>query len=207
MVERSRRGKRKHKQPSLLGSHARSWIWGRNLVRDTLAVGRWPILELYLSESLPPDQLAEACARGQTLGIPLQIVPREVVDRLGQTSEHQGYLAKVGAFPYATAADLLDCPPAHPLFLILDAIQDPYNFGAMLRSAAAFSVTGVFIGTERQVAVTSMVARSSAGVINRVPIAQVADLVSLTKTLNERGIPLIGASEKATETLTDCDFL
>lgn len=206
MVERARRGKKKHRQQKLLGSHARCWIWGRNLVRETLIVGRWPIVELHLAEGLPDDQLEEARAMATHLGARVRIAGRDVLDRLGHTSEHQGYLAKMGPFPYTTADDLLAGAPRRPLYLVLDAIQDPYNFGAMLRSAGAFAVDGVFVGTVHQAPVSSMVARSSAGVVNRVAIAQVDDLVGLAQTLQDRKVSLVGASEKADLSLTACDF-
>jgi 23S rRNA (guanosine2251-2'-O)-methyltransferase len=207
MVERSRRGKRKHRQSAkLLGSHARSWIWGRHLVRETLIAGRWPIVELHLADSLPESQVDEARQLAQQLHIPVQIVDRDTLARLGQTSEHQGYLARMGPFPYAPAEDLINACTLPALFLVLDAIQDPFNFGAMLRSAAAFGLGGVFIGTERQAPVSSQVARSSAGVINHIPVAQVESLVDLARRLKERGIALIGASEKGSRPLTECDL-
>jgi 23S rRNA (guanosine2251-2'-O)-methyltransferase len=208
MVERSRRGKRKHKQqPKLLGNHARCWIWGRNLVRETLFTGRWPIVELHLAETLPDEQIDEARAMASCLGARVRVSARDVLDRLGHTSEHQGYLAKMGPFPYATVDDLLAGAPRRPLYLVLDAIQDPYNFGAILRSAGAFAVNGVFVGSDRQVPVTSMVARSSAGCVNRVPIARVENLVELARMLRDCKITVVGASEKAGESLTDFDFV
>lgn len=208
MVERSGRGKRKHKQqPKLLGSHARCWIWGRNLVRETLIAGRWPIVELHLSETLPEEQLDEARAMATHMGAKVRVAARDALEKLAHTSEHQGYLAKMGPFPYTTADDLLAGAPRRPLYLVLDSIQDPYNFGAMLRSAGAFAVDGVFVGSDHQVQVTSMVARSSAGVVNRVPIAEVESLPELARTLRERKIAVVGASEKASDPLTACDFL
>ncbi|HEY3967518.1 MAG TPA: RNA methyltransferase [Planctomycetaceae bacterium] len=208
MVERSRRGKRKHdQQQKLLGNHARCWIWGRNLVRETLIAGRWPIVELHLAETLPEEQLDEARAMATRLEAKVRVSAREALQKLAHTSEHQGYLAKMGPFPYTTADDLLAGAPRRPLYLVLDSIQDPYNYGAMLRSAGAFAVDGVFVGGDHQVPVTSMVARSSAGVVNRMPIAQVENLVELARTLHERRIAVVGASEKADEPLTACDFL
>jgi 23S rRNA (guanosine2251-2'-O)-methyltransferase len=206
MVERSQRSKAKRKKLSLLGSHARCWLWGRNVLRETLAAGRWRILELHLADSLPPDELEEARAAAARLGLTPQIVGAGTLDKLGHTTEHQGYLAKMGPYPYMTVDEILSKGPARPLYLLLDAIQDPYNFGAMLRSAAAFALDGVFIGTHKQVPVTSMVARSSAGVVNYVPIAQVSDLSELAMTLRARRISLVGASEKADLPLTACNL-
>jgi 23S rRNA (guanosine2251-2'-O)-methyltransferase len=203
MVERSRRGKGKQK---LLGNHQRCWLWGRNLVRETLLAGRWPILELHLADDLPADQLSEARCAATTHDVRLRVTGREDLQRLARTSEHQGYLAKMAPFPLRSTEDILGVASQRPLFLVLDSIQDPYNFGAMVRSAAAFGVEGVFIASRGQVAVTSLVARSSAGAVNRVPIAQVDDLAALVRTLRARGIRVIGASEKVELELTACDF-
>jgi 23S rRNA (guanosine2251-2'-O)-methyltransferase len=207
MVERSKWGKGKHKRgKTLLGSHARCWIWGRNLVCETLRARRWPFVELYLADNLPADQLEEARGAASDRGVNVRIARPEVLEQLGHTSEHQGFLAKMGPFPYTPIEEIWSAASPKPVYLVLDAVQDPYNFGAMLRSAGAFAADGVFIGKHRQVPVTSMVARSSAGVVNCVPIVQVADLADLAQTLRRRNIKVIGASEKADAALTDCDF-
>jgi 23S rRNA (guanosine2251-2'-O)-methyltransferase len=207
MVERSKRGKGKHKRgKKLLGSHARCWIWGRNLVRETLLARRWPFVELYLADDLPEDQLEEARGAATGRGVNVRVEKQEALEQLGHTTEHQGFLAKMGPFPYTPIDDVLSTAPEKPVYLVLDSVQDPYNFGAMLRSAGAFAADAVFIGKHRQVPVTSMVARSSAGVVNRVPIVQVADLAELAQSLRKRNIRVIGASEKAETSLTDCDF-
>jgi 23S rRNA (guanosine2251-2'-O)-methyltransferase len=203
MVERSGRGKRKRK---LLANHQRCWIWGRNLVRETLLAGRWPILELHLADDLPAGQLAEAQHAADQRAVPMRISPRARLEQLGHSTEHQGYLAKMGPFPLAGAEELLAGASARPLYLLLDAIQDPYNFGAMLRSAGAFSVDGVFVGNRNQATVNSLVARSSAGVVNRVPIAEVEDLAGLARELQQRGIRVVGASEKATRPIATDNF-
>jgi 23S rRNA (guanosine2251-2'-O)-methyltransferase len=206
MVERSKRRKAKRKKLALLGSHARSWVWGRNVVREALLAGRWRILELFLADSLPAAELEESLRTAEARGVRPQVVGPGILEKHAHTAEHQGYLAKMGPYPYATIEDVLSAAPANPLYLVLDAIQDPYNFGAMLRSAGAFAADAVFIGTHRQVPVTSMVARSSAGIVNRVSIVQVASLTELARHLRERGARVIGASEKAEQPLTACGF-
>jgi 23S rRNA (guanosine2251-2'-O)-methyltransferase len=176
------------------------------LVGETLRAGRWPILELHLADDLPAGQLQTARELAVERGVKVQVGSREALQRLCHTSEHQGYLAKMPPFPFADAEAVLAARPAQPLYLVLDAIQDPYNFGAMLRSAEVFAVDAVFIGTERQVEVTSLVARSSAGAVNRVPIAQVSDLVKFAGRLAALEIPLVSASEKAERTIDAHDF-
>jgi 23S rRNA (guanosine2251-2'-O)-methyltransferase len=138
--------------------------------------------------------------------VKLKVAPRSMLQELCHTSEHQGYLAKMGLFPYATVDQVLEKAGGTPLFLVLDSIQDPYNFGAMLRSAGAFGVDGVFVARDRQVSMTSLVARSSAGVVNRVPLAQADDLAKLVRRLRDAGIQSIAGSERGTLPVDACEL-
>ncbi len=203
MVERYRRGKGKKK---LLGSHQRCWIWGRNAVLETLRAGRWLIHELQLADRLPPEELESARELAQRSEIPVLIESAAAITRRCRSAEHQGYLAKMPPYPYEDAERLLRQRPSRPLYAILDSIQDPYNFGAIIRSADGLDVDGIFVGQTRQVEVTSLVARSSAGAVNHVSIAKVADLVELVETLRGLSIQVVAASEKGGGKLCECDF-
>ncbi len=203
MVQRPRRTRRRKK---LLGSHQRCWIWGRYAVRETLLAGRWPVLELILSDRLESSERSDTENLVRDRGISLKIVPHDELTKLCGTTEHQGYAAKMPPFPYADAAALISEPGGNPFFLLLDGLQDPHNYGAVLRSADAMSVSGVFVGCAGQAEVTSLVARSSAGAVNHVPLAQVDDLVALVKTMKDRGCQIVAASEKASIPAELCDF-
>lgn len=193
-MERHRRGKGKSK---LLGSHAKCWIWGRNAVMETLAAGRWPYTDLYLSSALTAEQIQRACELAGRLGPSPMVEPPEVLTRLSHTTEHQGYLARMTDFPYADESSIIAQLPRPPFCVILDGLQDPYNFGAIVRSAEVFGANALFIGESGQVGVTSMVVRASAGAVNRVPIVRVGDLGGLAMRLRARGVRVIAASEKA----------
>ncbi len=202
-MERYRRAKGKQK---LLGSHQKCWIWGRNLVRETLSAGRWQILDLRLADDLPADQADAARADAARLGVPVEAAPAEALTRLCHSGEHQGFLARMADYPYAGAEEVLGAGGARAFHVICDGIQDPYNFGAILRSAEIFGAASVFIGQSGQVRVTSMVARSSAGAVNRLAIAEVPSLPDLALDLKKRGIRIVGASEKAGQALSHADL-
>jgi 23S rRNA (guanosine2251-2'-O)-methyltransferase len=193
-MERHRRGKGKQK---LLGSHQRCWIWGRNAVLETLEAGRWPVLELVLSAELPADRLARAQALAARAGFAARVAPAESLTALCRSSEHQGYAAKMTDFPYAAEAEVVAGLSAAPLCVVLAGVQDPYNFGAIVRSAEVLGVEAVFIGARGQAGVTSMAVRSSAGAVSRVPIVPIEDLEALAARLRGRGLQLVAASEKA----------
>jgi len=202
---------RKKKNPKLLGSHQRSWVWGRHAVLEILHARHWPAREVYLDEALAPEDLRVARSLAEQMDATVAIEPAERLTQLCNTAEHQGYLARMRPFPYADADAMLAHPaldgagPA-PLFALLDGIQDPFNFGAIIRSAETLGVTAVAIGGHRQAEVNSQVARSSAGAINRLPIVRVEDLPDLARRLRERGVRLAAASEKADRVCADWDF-
>jgi 23S rRNA (guanosine2251-2'-O)-methyltransferase len=202
-MERHSRGKGKQK---LLGSHARCWIWGRNAVIETLRAGRWGILELYLSSQLPPEQLDAACMLAAECGPPPVIEPPDTLTRLAHTSEHQGYLARMTEFPYRDEGEVLRDLGPSSFCVVLDGLQDPFNFGAIVRSAEVFGADALFIGESGQVGVTSMVVRSSAGAVNRLPIVRVSDLEGLADRLHQRSLQIVAASEKAKQDLTSQDL-
>ena len=203
MVERYRRAKRKLR---LLGNHQKCWIWGRNTVTETIAAGKWPMLELRLSDALSPADIDHWRSLASERQTPVFVEPPDVLRKLCRSGEHQGFLAKMTEFPYDTADDLLARRPPRPFYAILDSIQDPYNFGAILRSADALGVDGVIIGRDKQVGVTSLVARASAGAVNHVPLFQVVDLADFLRTLANEGIAVWIASHSAQRPAHECDF-
>lgn len=202
-MERHSRGKGKKR---LLGSHQKCWLWGRHLVMETLAAGRWEIVELFLSNGLDAGELAEARGLAWRWGVTPHVAPPEALERLCHTAEHQGFLARMTDFPYAAEGELMGRLPAGSLSMLLDGVQDPYNLGAIIRSAEVFGVDAIFIPWKGQVGVTSMVARSSAGAVNRVPIVRVDDLAATAAALAERGVAVVAASEKARLAVGDYDF-
>lgn len=200
MVERYRRKKGKRQ---LLGNHQKSWLWGRHTVNELLRVGKWPISELYLSDSLPEATLAELYGKAQQQEISVEQVSNERLTQLCHSGEHQGFLARMEQFPFDEANDLIQKQTQQSLFLILDRIQDPFNFGAIIRVADCLGVDGLFIPNKEQVGVTSQVARSSAGAVNHVPICRVDDLAVLAKQLQQAGSQVVAASEKAQSSLME----
>src|SRR5690349_8800075 len=200
MVERYRRRKSK---ATLLGNHQKCWLWGRNVVLETLRAARWPVLELYVSDMLPEDDLAFAEQWSRSHDAPLIVETTGRLTNLCHSREHQGFLAKMSPFPYDRAEELLAKQPPQPLFAILDGLQDPHNYGAVIRSAHVLGVDALFVATRGQVAVTAQVARSSAGAVNHLRIAEADELVSLVDQLRSRDIRVIGTSQRASRRICD----
>jgi 23S rRNA (guanosine2251-2'-O)-methyltransferase len=98
-------------------------------------------------------------------------------------------------FKYKALGDLLDIAKEKnepPFILVLDGIEDPHNFGAILRTAEAAGVHGVVIRKKRQVQVNDTVIKVSTGAAHHVPVALVANIAESVTTLKEAGIQAIG---------------
>jgi len=187
------------------GSHQRAWLWGRHAIQETLAAARWPVLELFTSEILATDVLQSLRQTAARLAVPLHEVSSARLEQLCRQPDHQGVAARMGAFPLESAGDLLVAvheaarTTAAPLFVLLDRIQDPWNFGAILRCCDAVRASGVVIGATSQSAVTPHVARASSGAVNHLRIFQTSDLVEATSLFRQGGFRIAAASEKSSE--------
>lgn len=180
-----------------MGSHQRCWLWGRRLVLDTLRAGRWPIVELRIADGLDESGREVVTRLAAQAGVPVHTAAAERLTQLCGAADHQGVLAKMRPFPYRSLGDVL-AGDSHPAALaILDRMQDPFNFGAVIRAAEVLGMDGLIVGAIAQAEVGSQVARSSAGAVNHLPLVQVSDLVATADELRRRGAVLIAAAVHA----------
>jgi 23S rRNA (guanosine2251-2'-O)-methyltransferase len=151
-------------------------IWGRNAVYEALR-GRRKVYRIYMAMNLDPSDIIrriEAEARDKKVTI--QKSPRQDIDRLAATTEHQGVVAQVEEYKYSDVEDILKLARDHnepPFILILDSLQDPQNFGSLLRTAESVGVHGAIIPKRRAVEVTPSVVKASAGAVEHLLVAQV----------------------------------
>lgn len=198
--------RRKSGRRQLIGSHQKSWLYGRHAVLETLRACRWLPLEVWLADDLEPDIRAEANAAATRLRISaVDADSREMTRRCGGLV-HQGLMALMPPFPYEAIDAVLNAGGRTAFFLVLDGVQDPFNFGAILRSADIFGANGVFVPTTNQSEVTVQVARSSAGAVNYVPIAQSPDLSVLVAQLRTRGVRTVAATGDTQRTVAEVDL-
>jgi 23S rRNA (guanosine2251-2'-O)-methyltransferase len=182
-------------------------IVGRNPVREVLQAGR-PVNKIFMSSKISAGVAGEIKALAKERGIPVQVVDKQRLDRLAQGANHQGVLAVAAAKGYVDVDDLLleRVGGRFPLLFILDEINDPRNFGAILRSADAAGVDGVIIPRHRAVAITPAVAKTSAGAVEHVPVARVTNIARTIEYLKEMGFWIAGAHGDGEQLYWDTDF-
>lgn len=126
-----------------------------------------------------------ALAREQ--GVKITYVDKSVLDKESVAGKHQGYIADVTDYSYCEIDDILIASD-NPFVIILDGINDPHNFGSIIRTCECAGVDGIIIGKNRQVAVTDTVARCSAGAVSHVKIARVTNINNAIKQLQQSGV-------------------
>jgi len=141
-------------------------------------------------------------------GITPKRVDLETLNRMSGNGNHQGIIVEVAPHEYTSVEDILKSAKGkkQPLILILDEIEDPQNFGAILRSADAFSVDGVIIKSKNQVPLNWTVAKVSTGAIEYVKVAQVSNLSNVIKTLKDNGYWIYAADGSGKDSYEKMDY-
>jgi 23S rRNA (guanosine2251-2'-O)-methyltransferase len=176
-------------------------------VAELLAARRRPVLDVWLSQDLPPAPVLdriEALAAAQR--VPVRRVSRARLESEATSEAPQGVLAHARPLPEADLDDLCRAPGpdgAPPFLLALDGVTDPQNLGALLRSAEAAGATGAFLPRHRSAHVTATVAKAAAGAVERVPMAVVAGVPAALSRAKELGCWIVGLAEEADQSLFD----
>ncbi len=128
--------------------------------------------------------------------IKMEFLPKKIMDKIAKTEHHQGYIAETVEFEYSDIADILSLSKEKgkdPFVVLLDGIEDPHNFGAIIRSCECAGVDGIIIPKIRACQVNETVVRTSAGAISNMKIARVTNLKDAIKDLKDAGLWIYSA--------------
>jgi len=171
-------------------------IYSRNAVYECLrAKRRQPIRLMIAEKSQEKGRLADILKLAQERHVTVERVQRQQLDNL--TPQHQGVVLEASHYPYVDLSDILENAKTknEPLFvLLLDTLQDPQNFGTLLRTAESMGIHGILIPLARTVEVTPAVVNASSGASEHLLIAQ-ANLAQAIETLKEAGAWIVGLDE------------
>ena len=184
-------------------------IEGRNPVLEALRSGRSVNRVLLAIDMGRHSAVAEILRLARAAKIPVDYVHRSVIDEASMTSAHQGVIAYAAAKEYAELEDLLELSRERgepPLYCILDGIEDPHNLGAILRTAEASGIHGVVIRSRRAVGLTAAVAKASAGAVEYMPVARVANIAQAIRTLKKNNVWVVGIDLGGEADYTQVDF-
>ena len=147
-------------------------------------------------------------------GVPVQFVPTKKLDQTAPGVTHQGVVAIAAAIAYVDLDTMLsgiaperdDVVDRKPVIVALDEIEDPHNFGAILRSAVAAGASGAIVPERRMAPLSATTVKASAGTADRIPIARVGNLADALMQCKERGYWVAGLEMDAEKTVWTADW-
>jgi len=164
-------------------------LYGRNAVAEAMRGTRTP-RRIFIAEGVKEDERLRAIIRDAAeLELEIERPPRMLLDNLTRGANHQGTALEASEYEYRDFDDLMHTPGT---ILVLDHLQDPQNFGTLLRAAEAAGVSGVVIPQDRSVAVTPAVVNASAGAVEHLAVALVPNIARGLDTLKRAGWWIVG---------------
>ena len=198
--------KTKKTRPTGKLSSDKELIYGLNPVLEALRAGR-SVRRVFVSSGRR-NRVPGIKEETERKRIPVEILDPLFFDR-SFPKGHQGIAAEVSSRDYMPLDQLLDIPRIKkliPFFLVIDCVEDPRNFGAILRVADAAGIHGVVIQSHRSVTLGPEVSKVSAGAAEYVPVSITANIKHAMHAMKERGITMVGAEAGAKASLWDVDF-
>ena len=170
-------------------------VYGRKILKEILNANV-PVKRVYFANlENPSKDFMELVEEVHRRGIPYKFVSKKKADDLVQGEKSQGVVIDLGDFKYWALEDALERSSKEPFVVLLDQIQDPHNFGAIIRTAVGAGVDFIVITKDRSVKVTPAVVKVSAGLVFRIPIVMVTNLARTIEDLKERDIWIYAADK------------
>ena len=179
-------------------------IFGIHPLIEALEAGR-EIDKILLKRGLRSSEVSHIMDVAKERTIPVQIVPEERLTRLTR-KQHQGVIAFISEIEYTQLDQLIPMlyeEGRSPFVVLLDGLTDVRNFGAIARTAECAGVDAIIIPERGSVSVTADAVKTSAGALHRIPVCRVSSIQAAVTLLQENGIQIVAASEKAADIYTE----
>lgn len=175
------------------------YIYGKNVARETLENNK-KVLKAFICKDFSDKNIISML---QKRNISIEILTKNEIDKLA-SGNNQGIILSVPDYEYCKLDDLL--VNDKPFIVILDHLEDPHNFGAIIRTCEAAGVDGIIIPKDRSVSVNSTVMKTSAGALNNMKICMVTNLNRTIDELKEKGIWIVGTDMTDSVSYNSLDY-
>ncbi|HEX6140304.1 MAG TPA: 23S rRNA (guanosine(2251)-2'-O)-methyltransferase RlmB [Candidatus Limnocylindria bacterium] len=184
-------------------------IGGRRPVAEALAAGR-EAHRLYVSRTVRPSpELKAILAAARSASVPVEEVAGDRLTRIAGFDGHQGVVLEVGERRLADMAEILGHAAAagrEPFALVLENLQDPANFGTLLRAAEAAGVDGVIFPSRASAPLSAAAVKASAGASEHLLLARVESLGQTLRDLQAHGVRVVAADQDAPASAWESDL-
>jgi 23S rRNA (guanosine2251-2'-O)-methyltransferase len=170
-------------------------IEGKNPVMEALRSDA-QIDTILISREAAQGSMNKVLELAKAKNILVKNVDKALLDKLSENKRHQGIIAEAMEYEYKEIDDILNFAKQKgekPFVIILDEITDVHNLGAIIRTAECLGAHGVIIPKRRAAQVNGVVAKSSAGAVEFLPVARVTNIVNAIEELQKKGLWIYGA--------------
>ena len=165
------------------------YVYGKNVAKEMLNK-KEKINKAFLYNKFNDNEILSNLKKRN---IKIKYLTKDELNKI-ETGNHQGIILEVDDYKYSSIDDLND-----DIIVMLDHLEDPHNFGAIIRTCEAAGVKNIIIPKDRSVKVTSSVIKVSVGAIENVKIALVNNLVNTIQELKQKGYWIIGTDMQGTD--------
>ncbi|WP_039657789.1 23S rRNA (guanosine(2251)-2'-O)-methyltransferase RlmB [Clostridium tyrobutyricum] len=183
-------------------------VEGRNAVIAVLKSDK-TVDQIFVANGAITGSINVVLALAKEKKVAVKRVDRKKLDQISYTGSHQGVIAKVTPYKYCELEDIVDYAKKkseRAFIIILDEIEDPHNFGSIIRTAEICGAHGIVIAKRKNVGITPVVYKSSAGAVEHMKICKVSNLNSAIDKLKKMGIWIYGADMNGEDYCFNVDF-
>ncbi len=184
-------------------------VYGVHPLQQALALGKRECYKIVLEQGQPPARLAPLLKLAKQQKTRVETLPREAFRKQFGKLNHQGivgYFSPIRTLELATLIEQAFKSGPHPALVLADEIQDPQNLGALIRSAYVLGLQGLVVPKHRSAPINETVAKCSAGAVESLAIACVANLKQAAELLKEKGFWIVGVDMAGERPCYEFDF-
>lgn len=182
-----------------------AWLEGHISVMAAIRGGRRQVEQVYVRAGKWQRAQWELQQIAASANIPIETVPREFIEAHAAGQSHGGVLARVGPRCFTPLKDLFDLEEP-PCIVMLDGIEDPFNFGQAVRALYAAGVTGLVVRERNWLSAAGVVTRASAGATELMPTAVVANPEEAAQAAWAQGISVACTARESAVSIYAADL-
>jgi len=184
-------------------------LYGIHPVLEALKKRPKAFHRLFLSHEKGREDYRHIVSIAKASRIPTASLPSKELSRLCSSEQHQGVVAEVESVSLLAIEELVTLwkkQDEKALFLILDSIHDPQNFGSLIRTSYCCGATGIIFPKDRSASITGAVAKASSGAVEHIPLCRVVNIAATVELLKREGVWIVGTAPEIKTNLYEFDF-
>ena len=182
------------------------FIFGRNNVYELLTEGKRSVSKIILMKGMKENsKISQIIDIAKRKGIIFQFQPKEKFLQFKEYS-HQGVIAYVSPVKYVEFEDFLEKEKQYKKVIITDGVEDPHNFGSIIRTAVCAGFDAIIFPSRRNATINATVEKSSAGAINHIDLIMVNSLSTIVDKLKDNNFWVIATDIRAKDNYYDIDY-